>query len=180
MWVVVVAALGGLLIGFLATWLMVQIQMEKIHKKLAAIAAYITPGSRMYVADEDDSGEIVVTPSPLELTFLKAACANNKGPMARTRLLVDVKVSDLQLRRQLLALREKGDGQWLAVALEKMLKDKALNRELLQLKRQVVPQGWSLASIEPAYDSGDGLFVWFEIERPVADFKNAEYEAKAA
>ncbi len=180
MLVLTAMVLAGLIVGFLASWGLMKVQFDKVNKKLTVISDYITPGCRVYVADEDADPEVLLTPSPLEQTFLKAAGFNNRGPMARTRLLVDVKLSDLQLRKHLLTLREKGDGQWLAVALERMLKDRALNRELLQLKRQVVPNGWNLAAIEPAYDSGDGLFVWFEIERPVADFKSEESESRAA
>lgn len=180
MLVLTAMALAGLIVGFMASWGLMKIQVDKLDKKLTVLSDYITPGFRVYVADEDADPEVLLMPSPLEQTFLKAAGVNNRGPMARTRLLVDVKLSDLQLRKHLLTLREKGDGQWLAVALERMLKDRALNRELLQLKRQVVPNGWNLAAIEPAYDSGDGLFVWFEIERPVADFKSEESESRAA
>lgn len=180
MWVLTAAVLAGLVAGFLGTWLILQIQLERVNKKLNDITDFISPRSRIYVADENDTGETVETPSRLEQTFLKAACVNNRGPLAKSRILVDVKIGDHALRRQLMSLRERGDGQWLTVALEKMLKDRGMNRELLQLKRHVVPRGWNLVGIEPAYDSGEGLFVWFEIERPIADFKNDEQESRAA
>ena len=172
MWVWAAAAgIAGIVIGCLLALFLLRRTAARCLDKLDCLNKYIAPSRRLQLDNEEDSGHYEQIPSPLEESISEAMERHARGPMIRTRVMVEVPVSDPTVRRELMALRERGDGQWLAIGIERVMKDARLNKDMLELKRRTVPANWTLSGIEPAYESANGLFVWFEIERPISELR---------
>lgn len=172
MWVWTAAAgFAGVLVGCLVALILLKRTADRCQKSLDCLSRYIAPSRRLQLDNEEDSGHYEAIPSPLEECISESVQKHMRGPVIRTRVMVEVPVNDPSIRRELMALRERGDGQWLAIGLERMMKDSRLNKDMLDLKRRSVPANWTLSGIEPAYDSAQGLYVWFEIERPISELK---------
>ncbi len=163
--------LAGMALGAFGATLFLRKIAVDCRSKLDCLDRYIKPSKLLRIESEDDPGTMVESASPLEASINEAVRQNSSGPMIRTRVLVEVPVADPAMKKELLSLRDRGDGQWLAIGIERMLRDPRLNRDMLDLKRRTVPSGWNLSGIEPAYDTGSGLMIWFEIERPIAGLK---------
>lgn len=169
--------LGGVILGAAAAYLLLRRSVSHCQAKLESLDRYLKPSRLLRIESEDDPGVLVEAASPLEASINEAVRQQSKGPVIRTRILVEVPVTDPAMKRELMSLRDRGDGQWLAIGIERMMRDPRLNKDMLDLKRRTVPSGWNLSGIEPAYDSGCGLFIWFEIERPIAGLKQMERAA---
>lgn len=173
----VIFGLGGIALGAAGAAIFLRKSVNECRTKLDCLDRYLKPSRVLRIESEDDPGSYVESSSPLEASIADAVMQQARGPVIRTRILVEVPVKDPGIKKELMHLRDRGDGQWLAIGIERMMRDAKLNRDMLEMKRRAVPPGWTLSGIEPAYDSGIGLFIWFEIERPIAGLKELDRAA---
>ncbi|MCG9894816.1 MAG: hypothetical protein MH204_05020 [Fimbriimonadaceae bacterium] len=161
------AAIGGGAVAlFLAPALVGRVR--SVADRVDRLAAFFADRQRQTFADEDAEMIQESVPSPFQESVIQAVSTFHRGgTKLRHRLLVDLPVRDRAFHDELMLLRNKGDGRWLGVFLERVISDPARSRELLELKSRHEIKGWTMTAIEPAYDSAEGLCVWIELERDV-------------
>lgn len=158
---------GAAIIGALAGWGLSKAFGKKSveqHSEIEEIGKYFKKGYSM-IEDED-------TNSPFETALGEAVrkeikSCQNRGTVVRYRILQDVAPSDSRLKEELINLHGKGDGRWLGVYLERIMTDPTKAKEVLAIKHSFESKGWQVTSIEPAYDRGDSLIVWVEVEKAI-------------
>lgn len=153
--------------------------VKKLAEQAAWLAEFFKSHEVFEVKDEvDDVGRYFTSPSQFSSDLARAVGdAVKRKPVLRHRVLVDITPKDALVRKELVQAQGSGDGRWLGLYLELSLRDQALNRRLLDLRRHHEAKGWTLVSIEPAYDHGDSLTVWLELEREVPTLRELERRA---
>lgn len=158
---------GAVVVGALVGWGLSKAFGQKkteSNREIEELALYFRKG-HSYLDDED-------TVSPFEISLGEVVrneikSCQNRGTMVRYRVLQDVTPSDLRLKDELINLHGKGDGRWLGVYLERIMTDPTKAKEVLAIKHSFESKGWQVTSIEPAYDRGDSLIVWVEVEKAI-------------
>jgi hypothetical protein len=160
--VFVVLTLGTL--GSLAAVYQLNRSIKSLVDKIDAMEAYFSPRvSRVYLDEDDRDGTDHLHPSP----FLEdlAHRAPQGAVKVQQKIMVELPLRDPGFKAEILELKNKGDGRWMGVFVEKMYSNPSRQRDLVELQRKYSLKGWRMVSIEPAYDSGDQLCVWLELEK---------------
>lgn len=150
--------------------------VRKLSEDSGSVAEFFRGRQEFVVHDEnDDTGRYVSKPSPftVEVGGMVRAATGGKTVL-RHRVMVDLTPNDPSIRRDLVQSQSSGDGRWLGQYLEAAMRDSSLNRRLLELRRRHEAKGWRMTLIEPAYDHGDSLCVWVELERDVPSLRELE------
>lgn len=161
------AGLAALTLGASGSWFAVyqlQRSIKALAEKVDAMDAYFSPRvARVYANEDDHEGSDRLHPSP----FLEAlAHQSTHGTVkVQQKILVELPLRDPGFKADILELKNKGDGRWMGVFVEKMYANPARQRDLVELRRKYSLKGWRMVSMEPAYDSGDQLCVWLELEK---------------
>jgi hypothetical protein len=165
---------AGIFVGFRIACAKVRPVLDRLER----VEQYFLPKKRMEFSDEEDhDGRAVDASSPFEQCLYDHVRRSDHGLVTvRQRVLTEIVIKEAVLRKELMDLRQRGDGKWLGTYLDRVYSQPARAKELHELRNRHAAKGWHLVCVEPAYDSGDGLFVWLELEKKL-DILAAEKSA---